>query len=78
MVRRERAYELNERWLLKHYGLAVHMRAHLLAMLESIHGGGCCYPVSPQAKLNWKRDPKVSTFLWKLCTHVLGILCTET
>jgi len=54
--------ELNERWLLKHYNLAVHMRVHLSAMLESIHGEACGYPVAPHAKLNWKRIPIDSTF----------------
>ena len=58
--------EMSELRLLKHYGLAVHMHAHVPAMLESIKGEGFSYPVAPHAKLNWKRGPVDSTFLWKL------------
>jgi hypothetical protein len=32
--------ELSERWLLKHCGLAVHVRAHVSAMLEAKNGDG--------------------------------------
>jgi hypothetical protein len=29
-------HELDEQWLLQHYGLAVHLHAHLTSIMESV------------------------------------------
>jgi len=55
--------ELDEQWLLKNYGIAVHMYAHISSMREAIDGPDCVYALAPLAKLNHERVPMDSTFL---------------
>ena len=40
-------------------------------------GQGCGYYIAPYAKLNWKKAPLSSTFLWMLCAKNLGLLSKE-
>ena len=70
-------HELDERRLLQHYGLAVHLHARLTRITESMDGQGCGYYIAPYAKLNWKKAPLSSTFLWMLCAKILGLLSKE-
>jgi hypothetical protein len=58
---------LDEQRLLQHYGLAVHLHAHLTSIMQGTNGQGCGYYIAPYAKLNRKKVPMSSTFLWKLC-----------
>ena len=46
---------LDEQRLLQHYGLAVHLHAHLTSIVERIDGQGCGYFVALCAKLNWRK-----------------------
>ena len=70
-------HELDERRLLQHDGLAVHLHARLTRITESMDGQGCGYYIAPYAKLNWKKAPLSSTFLWMLCAKILGLLSKE-
>ena len=62
--------ELDEQWLLKTYGLAVHMRAHTSSMRKAIDGTGCRCALAPHPRLSHKRVPMDQTFSWKLAHHV--------
>jgi hypothetical protein len=46
-------------------------------MLEAKNGEGNGYPVASYRKLNRKRVPLDSTFLWKLWTNILSILASN-
>ena len=70
-------HELDEQRLPQHYGLAVHLHARLTSIMESMDGQGCGYYIAPYAKLNWKKAPLSSTFLWMLCAKILGLLSKE-
>ena len=70
-------HELDEQRLLQHYGLAVHLHAHLTSIMESMDGQACGYYIALYAKLNWKKVPLSSTFLWMLCAKNLGLLSKE-
>ena len=61
--------ELDEQWLVKNYGLAVRVHAHIPSRREAIDGPGCAYSLSPLAKLN-KHVPMDSTLLSKLVHHL--------
>ena len=55
----------------------MHLHAHLTSIMESMDGQGCSYYIAPYAKLNWKKAPLSSTFLWMLCAKNLGLLSKE-
>ena len=62
--------ELDEQWLLKTYGLGVHMHAHTSSMRKAIDGTGCRCAPAPHPRLSHKRVPMDQTFSWKLAHHV--------
>jgi len=49
--------KLDKQWLLKNYGLALHMHAHISSMLEAIVDPGCGYALASLAKLSHTRVP---------------------
>jgi hypothetical protein len=70
-------HELDEQWLLQHYSLAIHLHAHLTSIMENTDRQGCWCYIALYAKLNWKKVPLISTFLWMLCAKNLGLLSKE-
>jgi hypothetical protein len=65
--------ELNERWMLRNYGLVLHLHAQLTSNIEDVCGARCGYTLAPLVKTNHKRVPMNSTFLWSVAVHVLNL-----
>ena len=66
-------HELDKRWMLRNYGLVLHLHAQLTSNIEDVCGARCGYTLAPLVKTNHKRVPMNSTFLWSVAVHVLNL-----
>jgi hypothetical protein len=72
-------HELNEQWLLLHYGLAVRLHAHLASIMESVDEQGCGYFIAPYAKLNFLKNfsHEFNLFVEAVCEALADVKQTK-